>query len=85
MRDKKRIKRITDSLYKLWLEHPDMRLGQLLENYIFQEEMKHKMYRSLWIRTPTRPANCIFHIKDDIIEQRLKDHYKKVLINNGEL
>jgi len=34
MRDKKRIKRICEKLEKLWNEYPDMRLGQLLENFV---------------------------------------------------
>jgi len=35
MRDKKRIKIILKKLEKLWLQYPDMRLGQLLENFVF--------------------------------------------------
>ena len=32
MRDIKRIKRILKLIEKIWLKHPDLRLGQLLEN-----------------------------------------------------
>lgn len=35
MRDPKRIKNICELLEKWWMQHPDQRLGQLLENYIF--------------------------------------------------
>lgn len=35
MRDKKRINRILKKIGKLWLEQPDQRLGQFLENYVF--------------------------------------------------
>jgi hypothetical protein len=37
MRDPERISRILKKLETLWLRHPDQRLGQLLENYIFFE------------------------------------------------
>jgi hypothetical protein len=32
MRDKKRIPKIIKELEKIWLEHPDLRLGQLIQN-----------------------------------------------------
>jgi hypothetical protein len=35
MRDVNRIPRIIHDLERLWKQHPDQRLGQLLENYIF--------------------------------------------------
>ena len=35
MRKLSRIKKILRMLEKLWNEYPDMRLGQLLENFIF--------------------------------------------------
>lgn len=35
MKDIKRIKRICKKLEKVWSGAPDQRLGQLLENYIF--------------------------------------------------
>ena len=35
MREKARIKRICKALEKLWIQYPDQRLGQLLENYVF--------------------------------------------------
>ena len=35
MKDIKRIKRICKKLEKVWCGAPDQRLGQLLENYIF--------------------------------------------------
>ena len=38
MRDKARIKIILKKLEKLWNNHPDQRLGQLLENYVFDSE-----------------------------------------------
>ena len=38
MRDIKRIKRIVHKLEKLWISKPDLRLGQLLINYIFESE-----------------------------------------------
>ena len=33
MRDINRIKRIVDLIYKIWINNPDLRLGQLLYNY----------------------------------------------------
>lgn len=35
MREEERIDRICDKLKEFWKLHPDQRLGQLLENYIF--------------------------------------------------
>jgi hypothetical protein len=35
MRNKDRIPIIIHDIKRLWLQHPDMRLGQLLENYVF--------------------------------------------------
>jgi hypothetical protein len=35
MRDINRIERICHDLERLWKQHPDQRLGQLLENYVF--------------------------------------------------
>ena len=35
MRDPKRIQIILKKLEKIWEKYPDMRLGQLLENYVF--------------------------------------------------
>ena len=32
MRDKERIDKTTDALNLLWKEHPDLRLGQLIDN-----------------------------------------------------
>lgn len=58
MRDPARIDRICDDLKILWHKHPDERLGQLLENYIFGCEKQHK--------------RCIFHIEDDQTELQLK-------------
>ena len=57
MRDPKRIPRILKLLEKIWLEYPDFRLGQLIENavpsplyYVEDDEMEQKikaMYSSL--------------------------------------
>ena len=35
MRDSKRIPIILKEVEKLWLKYPDLRFGQLLENFIF--------------------------------------------------
>jgi len=37
MREKKRINRICRKIQKLWEHYPNMRLGQLLENFVFTE------------------------------------------------
>ena len=42
MRNPERIKRICKKLEKLWLQHPDIRLGQLLENYVFTKGKRGK-------------------------------------------
>jgi uncharacterized protein YihD (DUF1040 family) len=35
MRDPKRIKRILKLIEKIWTRYPDMRLGQLLNNFVW--------------------------------------------------
>ena len=37
MREKGRIERITQLIEQIWAMNQDMRLGQLLTNYVFQE------------------------------------------------
>jgi hypothetical protein len=64
MRDPARIKRICDKLEILWGYHPDQRLGQLLENYIFGH---HSKYRD----------GCIFHVEDDGVERKLDELIKE--------
>ncbi|MFH1802825.1 MAG: hypothetical protein ABH864_05260 [archaeon] len=39
MRDPKRIDRILKLIEKKWQENPDQRLGQLLENYAFKDDV----------------------------------------------
>ena len=58
MRDPKRIIRITSSLAAYWTKHPDLRLGQLIEN-IFGCK------RNL--------SYCIYNFEDDVVERRFKD------------
>jgi hypothetical protein len=53
MRDITRINIIMENLTKLWLKYPDMRLGQLLENFIFPSIMVGKgidarIYPQIW-------------------------------------
>ena len=38
MRDVNRIDEMLTNLYTLWINYPDMRLGQLLENFIFDKD-----------------------------------------------
>ena len=58
MRDPARIDRICEDIKVLWKRHPDERLGQLMENYIFGCERQTK--------------KCIFHVEDDQVERTLK-------------
>jgi hypothetical protein len=58
MRDPNRIDLICDSIKALWKLHPDERLGQLMENYIFGCERQTK--------------KCVFHIEDDQVEKTLR-------------
>ena len=64
MRDPARIKRICEKLDIIWSYHPDQRLGQLLENYIFGH---HSKYRD----------GCIFHVEDDGVEKKLDELIKE--------
>lgn len=38
MRNTERIDRVLDKVSKLWHIYPDMRFGQLLENYVFEDK-----------------------------------------------
>lgn len=64
MRDPKRIKRILALIEKLWTQHPDQRLGQLLENYVFGHHANR--------------ACCIFHPQDDDVEKVLEKTLKEM-------
>jgi len=69
MRKIERIHKICEKLEKLWSEMPDQRLGQLLENYIFDS------------RENRGPATCfLFHQQDDktekILDKLLKNDKK---------
>ena len=60
MREKERIKRICEKLEKAWNKKPDQRLGQLLENYIFDSGESRG------------PVTCfLFYQEDDITEDIL--------------
>ena len=60
MREIERIDRISDKLSDLWHNHPDQRLGQLLENYVF----------GYIVPSP------LFHVEDDEIENRIDAQIK---------
>ncbi len=57
MREIERIARIMNKLEELWRRAPDQRLGQLLENYVFEHHLDRKQ--------------CIFHIEDTVTELKL--------------
>lgn len=56
MREIERIDRILAKLSLLWHKHPDQRLGQVLENYVF----------GYIVPSP------LFHVEDDEIEDRIE-------------
>jgi hypothetical protein len=70
MRDKKRIKRIVKKLEQLWNIYPDQRLGQLLENYIYE----HHLARD----------KCMFHVPDYESESAIDIAIKTAGINLGK-
>ena len=57
MRDLERIDRICQKLNKVWIEIPDQRLGQLLENYIFGRDSQN-----LWFQEDTRTEELFDNI-----------------------
>jgi hypothetical protein len=59
MRDPKRIEKICEKLRILWTYYPDMRLGQLLENFIYPHHMNSN--------------GCIFYYEDDMVEGKLDE------------
>lgn len=67
MKETKRIKRICAKLEKVWSICPDQRLGQLLENHIFDSGK----FRG--------EASCfLFYQEDDKTEEILDKHLKEV-------
>lgn len=60
MRDPERIGRICTNLERLWNECPDLRLGQLLEAYVFDNHIDGRI-------------GCIFYQEDDITEERIRE------------
>ena len=68
MRDKRRIKRILGLLERLWSkdDNCDMRLGQLLENYIFTNGERGD-----------RTSIAMWYQEDDDTEEILKGMVKK--------
>ena len=71
MRDPTRIERITRMLKAIWLQAPDQRLGQLLENYILPE-MNEEHADSSW------------EIEDTEVEQRLSRLVERGLDNRDD-
>jgi len=64
MRPIKRIKDILIKLGYLWVKNPDLRFGQLLENFIFTtEELKN---------------GKIYNIEDDETEKRINKILKQI-------
>ena len=57
MRNPERIGRVCERIKKLWSKYPDMRLGQLLENFVFGHHLE--------------TGNCIFYQEDDVTERSL--------------
>lgn len=57
MRDKSRIPKVLKLVEEVWTENPDFRLGQLIVNAV----------------RPSVPTPEIFHIEDEIIEQKLEE------------
>jgi hypothetical protein len=61
-RDPERIPAILDALRTIWINYPDMRLGQLLLNFVFLENSKGK--------DPTDIA--VYNQEDDLTLNRLQ-------------
>jgi uncharacterized protein YihD (DUF1040 family) len=71
MRDPERIERICEKLRIVWRNHPDMRLGQFLENYIYPHHMNSN--------------GCIFHYEDDMVERKLDELIEKRQIESYKI
>lgn len=56
-RDLSRIPRMIRALERLWLSHPDLRLGQLV----------------LKVVNPSEPAAQVFYLEDDAMEEAIRD------------
>ncbi len=73
MRDPERIKRICEKLEKLWLQHSDMRLGQLLENFVFTHGYRGDV-----------TSLALFYQEDDETEKKLEIDNTKLSTEENE-
>jgi hypothetical protein len=68
VREPERIDRITEKLRELWHKHPDLRLGQLLEAFVFEHHSNN--FGAI-------THKCIFYVEDDVpeanIDRKLKE------------
>ena len=69
MRDPSRIDDILVLLKALWHRHPDQRLGQLLENYVFGHHLERMK--------GTVQDGCIFYLEDDEVLEKLREEWKQ--------
>ncbi len=44
MRDPQRIKQVLDTIEKIWVKHPDLRLGQLIQNLVSSKNANYIYY-----------------------------------------
>lgn len=73
MREEQRIERICHNLERLWKQHPDQRLGQLLENYVFPNLLVKKV-NTLGEPTPNTPTLKVawmFFQEDDETDKKI--------------
>ena len=59
MRDIKRIKRICKLIEKVWLQHPDHRLGQMLSNYCFGH------HQDIWFQEDDQSEKILKDMMED--------------------
>jgi uncharacterized protein YihD (DUF1040 family) len=72
MRDPKRMPEILELIGKLWSYYPDLRLGQLLQNFVFPSKMMFDTEMRTW-----NDCAFIFQQEDDTTITKLKDAIQK--------
>lgn len=83
MRSPQRIKRILKKLESLWLEQPDLRLGQLLTNLCLEKTRNQGLNPNPNPnpdQNPTKQPKDVFYLEDEKLEAILNQKlYSKAL------
>jgi hypothetical protein len=72
MRDPARVTRVLEALREFWLAHPDLRLCQIVGNFL-EDASTPDSESALHLREPQMSSRA-YNIEDDVLERWLKEH-----------